>query len=135
LAEVERTRAVVEQRVADYGEVVLEAFQDVRDALVNEETQRRAVAQTRRQLQTARQALSQARLRYANGQGGYVDVVAEQASVAQFERQLVQQRAQLLTERVGLYRALGNAWTDSLNASGQGISRADCQKGHMEQEQ
>ena len=135
LAEVERTRAVVEQRVADYGEVVLEAFQDVRDALVNEETQRRAVAQTRRQLQAARQALSQARLRYANGQSGYVDVVAEQASVAQFERQLVQQRAQLLTERVGVYRALGNAWTDSLSASGKSVSRAGFQKGHMEQEQ
>lgn len=122
LAEVERNRAVVEQRVADYGGVVLEAFQDVRDALVNEQQQRRAVEQTRQQLQTARQALQQARTRYGHGQGAYVDVVAEKASVAQLERQLLQDRAGLLTDRIGVYRALGNSWTDSLRRSLQRTS-------------
>lgn len=125
LAEVERNRAVVEQRVADYGGVVVKAFQDVRDALVNEHHQRQAVEQTREQLQTARQALQQARTRYGYGQGAYVDVVAEKASVAQLERQLLQDRAGLLTDRIAVYRALGNSWTDSLRRSLQGKQRGN----------
>jgi len=41
-------------------------------------------------------------------------VLTQLLAVQGLDRDLIRQEAQLLVERVGLYRALGGTWTDSL---------------------
>ena len=109
-AEVQRALAVVDEQVAEYALTVLEAVQEVRNALTRERHQQETIQGLEKELQAARQARMQARLRYTNGQSGYVNVLLQQRSVQSLERQLLTARAELLLQRVALYRALGAGW-------------------------
>lgn len=106
-AEVERTRAVVDERLAGYTATVLEAIREVQDALANISGQKDRIAGLEDELRAAQQARDQARLRYLKGQSDYLNFVTQQRSVQTLQRNLVAARADLLTFQVALYRALG----------------------------
>ena len=106
-AEVERTRAVADERLAEYSAIVLEAIQDVQDALANISGQEKRIAELEAELKAARQARDQARLRYLNGQSDYLNFVTQQRSVQGLQRNLITARADLLSSQIALYRALG----------------------------
>jgi NodT family efflux transporter outer membrane factor (OMF) lipoprotein len=106
-AEVERTRAVVDERLAEYTATVLEAIREVQDALANISGQEDRIAGLEDELRAAKQARDQARLRYLKGQSDYLNFVTQQRSVQTLQRNLVAARADLLSFQVALYRALG----------------------------
>lgn len=113
-AEVERRNALANEKVAAYGKVILTAIQEVEDGLTNEHHQQEYIARLRDKLAIAKQARSEARLRYLNGQSNYLPFLTENLSVQALERNLVTEEAKLIKYRIGLYRALGGDWMTSL---------------------
>lgn len=111
-AEVERTRAVVDERLADYTATVLEAIREVHDGLANISGQEDRIGGLEDELRAAQQARDQARLRYLKGQSDYLNFVTQQRSVQTLQRNLVAARADLLSFQVALYRALGGQRAD-----------------------
>ena len=123
-SEVRRTKAVVEERVAAYRETVLNAIQEVEEALVREQKQHQHIAALEKQLKFARMALDGARERYTKGQTDYLRVLAALTAAQGLERDLIRTRRELLVFRVNLYRALGGQWTREL-APMAGASKAE----------
>lgn len=109
---MERTRAVVEERLAEYASAVLEAIKEVQDALANISGQKDRVAGLEDELRAAKQARDQARLRYLKGQSDFLNFVTQQRSVQGLQRNLVAARTDLLSFQIALYRALGGQRAD-----------------------
>ncbi|KAA8985479.1 efflux transporter outer membrane subunit [Halospina sp. K52047b] len=105
-AQVRQSRAVRRQRLYDYGQTVLTAFQEVENALVQERKQRQAIERIKRQLELAETTYGQLRQQYFNGQVGYIDVLTALTDRQDLERSLISARRQLLEYRIALYRAL-----------------------------
>ncbi len=113
-AEVQRTLAVVEERLADYRLTVLRAIREVEDALAQERRQRAHIEALERQFQDAGNALRQAGGRYLKGLSDYLPVLAALERTQSLARGLVVGRRELLGYRLQLYRALGGTWTRQL---------------------
>ena len=110
-AEADRALAISEERLAYYRETVLTAFREVEDALVREKKQTDYIFSRGNQLAAAKNALSEALLRYRKGDIEYLDVLASITSVQSLEREVLSARRDLLIYRVSLYRALGSRWS------------------------
>lgn len=113
-AEVERTRAVLENAAHGYSKAILTALKEVEDALTMERYQRTYLARLDHQLALSRTTLDEARVRYMNGLGDYLPVLTALAGVQKLELSQLTARRQLLSYRVQLYRALGGVWTQDL---------------------
>jgi outer membrane protein, multidrug efflux system len=114
-AEVERSLAVVDEKLAVYRRTVLTAIKEVEDALVSEAKQREHIKGLEEVLDTARKALKQAGNRYRNGLTDYLPVLTQLLKVQELERDLIQQRTNLVVTRISLHRALGGTWMESLS--------------------
>lgn len=114
-AEVQRTKAVVDERLHAYGQVFLKAVQEVEDALVQERRQHEHLAELDRQVMFSERALQEAQLRYVTGLSDYLPVLAALQTLQEAERGRLTARRQLLSFRIQLYRALGGSWTNDLN--------------------
>ncbi|MCA1743117.1 MAG: TolC family protein, partial [Desulfovibrionales bacterium] len=110
LARVEQALADEDQQAAEYAALVLGAVSEVQDALAREEGQEKIIRGIHREKQAAQEAADQARLRYLMGQGEYTDYLSRLESLQSLERNMIQARAELLSYRVSLYRALGTGW-------------------------
>ncbi|MBI9085957.1 MAG: efflux transporter outer membrane subunit [Desulfobacterales bacterium] len=114
LAAVDAASAEAEQFMAVFKKTVLTAVKEVEDALVREAALRRYLAGLEAELAAAERTLDEARSRYRNGLNDYLPVLTALLSVQGLERDLIDRRTDLILARVGLYRALGGAWTDDL---------------------
>jgi len=117
-AEVDRQRAVVEQRLAEYADTVATAVREVQDALVREDRQREYIRLLEQELEAADQARAQARLRYLQGQSDYLPLLTEVLNVQKLQLTLVRERAKRIVYRISLHRALGGGWTAELGPDG-----------------
>ena len=118
-AEVDRTRAVAEERLAAYEQTVLTAVQEVEDALATEKGRRDLLAALDVQLEMARSAEVEARRRYLGGvDDSFLAYLSAISAVQSLELSLVQEKADLLKNRVALYIALGGDWTSDLTPEG-----------------
>ncbi len=113
-AEVDRTRAVVDQNLAVYRDTVLGAVKEVEDALVSEIKEQEHITALKQQMEAAQRALGEARTRYLKGIADYLPVLTQILSVQRLERDLIQKQTELILYRVGLYRALGGPWPKDL---------------------
>jgi len=113
-AEVDRSLAVVDEKLSAYRQTVLTAIKEVEDALVNETKQREHINGLEKVTATARKALKEAGNRYRKGLNDYLPVLTQLLTVQGLERELIQKQANLLGARISLYRALGGTWTESL---------------------
>ncbi len=109
-AEVERARAVVDERLAGYRESVLIAAKEVETALIEEVKQGEYIEALERELDAARNAHEQALLRYRKGSSDYLPVVSALSQLQVVERRLVQAELARLDLRVQLCVALGGSW-------------------------
>lgn len=114
-AEVERTRAVAEERVAAYRETVLTAMKEVENALVSEARQREYTDRLDEQLDAARRSYEESVNRYRNGLIEYTTVLVQLNSLQRLERERVSAQQNLLRYRIDLYRALGGSWPEELS--------------------
>lgn len=111
LAEVERTRAVAEERLALYGETVARAVKEVEDGLARESNQRQYLMLLEKQISAARLAMREARLRYLSGSSVFLNYLVEIQNVQRLDRRIIAVKAELSKFRVSLYRALCGGWT------------------------
>jgi multidrug efflux system outer membrane protein len=113
-AEVERARAVVDERLAAYRETVINAIKEVEDALVSEQKQRDYIVALDRNLELSRNSYKEAVNRYRNGLIEYLPVLVELVGLQNLERERVEAQYNLLQYRINLYRALGGTWPNEL---------------------
>ncbi len=106
-AEVKRTRAVVDERLAEYRETVLHAIREVEDALISEEKQREHLIALDQSLELSRDSHREALSRYRNGLIDYLPVLIELVRVQTLERDQIEAQLTLLQTRIDLHRALG----------------------------
>lgn len=105
-AAVRGSRAVLEQRVAEYGSAVLLAFQEVEDALTRERELAQRVASLEAQARLATESAEGLEARFLRGQASQLEVLQATTTAQALERQLVDARLEALTVRAGLHRAL-----------------------------
>lgn len=105
-AEVDRSRAVRDQRLYEYGQATLLAFREVEDALAREFHQKQAIGSIEDQIRLAEQSYEQLRLQYFNGTSTYLDVLTALDQLQQLQRNRLSARYLLLEFRISLYRAL-----------------------------
>lgn len=113
-AEVERQQAIIKEQLAGYQQTVLTAIREVEDALISEQKLEEELQALQQQLKIAEKALSAAQNRYVKGQSTYLPVLTELQNVEQLQQDLLTQQLDLLTNRVGLHRALGGTWPSRL---------------------
>ena len=109
-AEVDRIRAVVDENLSAYEQVVLLAVKEVEDALENQARQHEHIKGLQAVMDAARKGLQEAVSRYRAGLSDYLPVLTQLLSVQDLERNLIGQQEQLILYRIGLYRALGGQW-------------------------
>lgn len=109
-AEVDRNEAVKQQQLYTYGQTILNAFQEVEDALVREKKQRESIRSIKQQVKLARQAYQQLRIEYFNGTGNYLDVLTALDEVQQLQRDLLSANLNLVEYRIALYRSLSGSF-------------------------
>jgi NodT family efflux transporter outer membrane factor (OMF) lipoprotein len=110
-AEVDRTLAVSHERIAAYRQTVLEAVEETVNALSGEKHQTEYVEAVTRQYTAAQNSETESLRRYRRGALPYIDVLSAVVSRESLEITLAQAKANLLSDRIQLYRALGGDWT------------------------
>jgi len=109
-AEVDRTGAVKQQRLYEYGQTVLVAFREVEDALVLERKQSERLEIMKRRLDLAKKTYEQLKISFLNGLNNYLDVLLALDQEQQLRRELIDSELELLEIRIGLYRALAGGF-------------------------
>jgi outer membrane protein, multidrug efflux system len=113
-AEVDRTRAVVDEKLAAYERTVLNAVKEVEDALVLEVKQGEHIVALEKEIHMATAGLNEATSRYRKGLSDYLPVLTQLLAVQNLERDLIQKKADRLITRIGLHRALGGSWIHTI---------------------
>lgn len=113
-AEVQRNEAVTRQRVAEYGQVVLNAFGEVEDALTQEARQAQRLTSLNEQLRLADEAVGQLRTQFLNGVGDYLAELTALQDKQQLERDVITARLDLIAFRIALYRSLAGGFETPL---------------------
>ncbi len=109
-AEVDRTEAVKQQQLYQYGQTVLVAFREVEDALVQEQKQKQRIKNIREQVKLATQAYEQLQFQYFNGAANYLEVLTALDEVQQLRRDMLSARLTIVEFRIALYRALAGSF-------------------------
>ena len=113
-AEVQRSRAVVDERLAAYRGRVLSAIREVEDALARERQYRDSLTNIDQQLKLTKMAYREATWRYLNGLNDFLPVLREQINLITFQLDRIRTGADLLKARIGLYKALGGSWMEEI---------------------
>lgn len=103
--------AVLEQSRLAYRAAVLQALQDVENALTALGNSRQRHAELTRAVAAARQSLDLAQNRYAAGLADFQSVLDGQRSVLSLEDQLATGTGDLANAQIQLYKALGGGWS------------------------
>ncbi|HPQ39299.1 MAG TPA: efflux transporter outer membrane subunit [bacterium] len=106
-AEVDRTRAVAEEKLAVYRATVLDAVLEVQNALIRRRAEAETVEAQMRQLEAARATYRESLDRYRKGTIEYLPVLTALTQSQSLERTLLRSRFSLFIEQINMYRALG----------------------------
>ena len=111
--QVERTVAVRRQRVAEYGETVLAAFQEVEDALTQERYQVERIESLGKQLRLAETTYTELRNQYLNGVADFIDVLVALRDRQALERSILSARLLRIEHRIALHRAIAGGFLET----------------------
>ena len=125
--QIESARASLEAAVQDYRQTVLEAYQEAESAWLAyfHETQRTLDLQ--RAAQDCAQALAIADKLYELGEKDIEDVLSRQSALLSAQEALVAHRANLFTDIITLYKALGGGWSDEFAAFQEALGIEACE--------
>jgi multidrug efflux system outer membrane protein len=107
---VEIQREVARQALYNYEKVVLNAFREVDDALVDVNTFGQEWSSRERQKKAAINAAKLSRARYDGGQTAYLEVLETERSMFNAELEASAVKGYQLSAYVYLYKALGGGW-------------------------
>jgi NodT family efflux transporter outer membrane factor (OMF) lipoprotein len=109
-ATVKNKRAVYEEKLAKYRSSFLTALEEVENALAAyyaEQTKRRILAES---VRANEEAMTLAKERYRRGLTSFLDVLTAENSFYTAQSNLSKSEANLLTDLISLYKALGGGW-------------------------
>jgi len=106
--EVEKKKA--EELIINYESVILRAFKDVEDGLIDLETYKKEVDATKIYYKAMDNAANLSRMRYDKGVTSYLEVLENERSAFNAELQLSEKAQLLLSSYVSLYKSLGGGW-------------------------
>jgi len=109
-AEVDRNQAIKQQRLYEYGQTTLEAFQEVEDGLVQDMMQKQRSENIGRQLELAEKSNKQLRVEFLNGFSPYLDVLIGLNQEQQLRRDYVSAQLRQIQFRIGLHRTLAGGF-------------------------
>jgi outer membrane protein, multidrug efflux system len=116
-AQYAQARAVRDQYALQYQSAVLNALQEISDALITREKSAAASIQQSRAVEAYKEAVKVAIERYRLGNAGYYEVLQEQQQLFPAEDSLVQAQVNQLLAVVQLYLALGGGWGTETNVT------------------
>ena len=108
-AEVDRNRAALSQAYHEYGQTLLNALQEVEDALSREVHQESYLQSLEKQLSTAAVVIERTRSSYLNGQLDYLRVLEALTSRQSLERERLAAQRERIEYRIQLHRALAGS--------------------------
>jgi outer membrane protein, multidrug efflux system len=103
--------ALQEQALIQYESSVLNAVEEVENALVSYADEQQRMENLRLAAQAAQNAADLAQLEYQAGLSDFVNVLLAQRSLLSFQDQLVQSDSTTISNLIRLYKALGGGWT------------------------
>ncbi len=109
-AEVDRTEAIKQQQLYNYGQSVLTAFQEVENAIIREEKQKERLEVINKRITMAKKVNQQLQNEFINGFTEYLDVLLSLDAQQQLERDRLSLQQQLYESRISLYRALAGSF-------------------------
>jgi len=109
-AEVARTAAILDQRFAEYGQTVLNAFQEVEDALSRERYQAERIERLEEQLKNAVGAADALYEQLLIGDTDFLDWLSAVTTKQRLQRQTLSARLDLVLSRIDLYVALAGGF-------------------------
>ena len=112
-SEVEKQKAIVEEKMAAYSQRFLLAIEEVENSLWQERQHKRLLAALHEQFRVAKATLHESRNRYLQGITDYLPVLAALVSQQNLERNILQRQMEHLSYRLLLYRALGGSILNS----------------------
>ena len=121
---VEIQEQKTQQALFQYENIVLTAFREVDDALMEIATYRNELAAIDRQLKASQNATNLSKERYDKGVSSYLEVLDTERTLFSTDLQQSQLQQQYLNAYVNLYKALGGGWItkeDRGNSTSQNI--------------
>ncbi|WP_426661913.1 efflux transporter outer membrane subunit [Rhodanobacter aciditrophus] len=109
-SELHAAEARADAAQANYQRTVLEAVEDVDNAVVGYNLQHARVEKLLAQSQQSRRAAELAKVRYEQGATGYLELLDAQRVQLAADDALAQAQAAIDTRAVALYKALGGGW-------------------------
>ena len=109
------SRAQVDEKAANYAQAILEAIQDVEDALVTESYSAQRVAYLRTSVEAVRLSESISNSRYINGLGSFQSLLDTQRQRRLSEQTLLLEQQDQWNARIDLMLALGGDWHQASN--------------------
>ena len=97
---------------AEYRAVVIRAFEEVENALVNLSSRKGQRDELQVQLDKLRRISRQVRAQLGEGMVSQLEVLEAERSVLAAEQQLLANKQQILSDTVALYKALGGGWPE-----------------------
>ncbi len=113
VAQYRQARAVWEEARLRYEQTVLNALQEVSNALISRQKYQEVQAQQARSVKAYEEAVEVSLQRYVAGKASYYEVLQNQQNLFPAETLLAQTELNRLLAVVQLYKALGGGWTDS----------------------
>jgi outer membrane protein, multidrug efflux system len=101
------------QAIAQYRKAILQAFQEVEDALISVQKTREQRNAQEQQVQALESSLRLADLRYQGGRASYLDLLTAKRTLFDAELALAKTYRNQLVSVVKLYKALGGGWSPS----------------------
>jgi len=111
VAQYRQAKAVWEEARLRYEQTVLNAFQEVSNALISRQKYQEVQVQQWRSVQAYEEAVQVSLKRYIAGKASYYEVLQNQQNLFPAETVLAQTELNRLLAVVQLYKALGGGWS------------------------
>jgi len=105
-AEVDRQAALKRQRVAEFTQAALLAYQEVEDSLVQEKQETLRHTSLSKQVELQQTAFTQLQQDFLNGVGNFIDVLSAQTGTQQLQRDLIESKRRQVEFRIALHRSI-----------------------------
>jgi outer membrane protein, multidrug efflux system len=110
--QVQSAEAATRGAVANYQQVILNAFRETNDALVGTVKRRAEFAAQTKRVAALREYARLSRLRFDNGYAGYLEVLYAENELFSAELTAVSSQAGAFTQLVNVYSAVGGGWVN-----------------------
>ena len=126
--QVQSAEAAKRGAVANYQQVIFNAFRETNDALVGTVKRRAESAAQTKRVAALREYARLSRLRFDNGYAGYLEVLYAENELFSAELTAVTSQAGTYTQLVNVYSAVGGGWVDEadkLAPQPQGVATSE----------